>query len=66
VLLYPRAALARFIDGQSSRARCVWQQLQRIRPELITAGGRTYGGGIVKLEPKELAGIPSPGLAGLR
>ncbi len=65
LMLYPRAALARFIDGDLARARQVWQVLQGIATEVMIAGGRVYGGGLHKLEPKELAAVPAAGIAAL-
>jgi len=60
LMLYPRAALERFIAGDVERARLVWQLLSRIGPEVIRACGRVYGGALYKLEPKELASVPMP------
>jgi adenine-specific DNA-methyltransferase len=60
LMLYPREPLERFIGRDAERARLVWQLLSRIGPELIRSCGRVYGGGLYKLEPKELANIPVP------
>ena len=43
----------------------IWQALKEIAQEVLVSNGRTYGGGLYKLEPKELANIriydpPSP------
>ncbi|MFI4868899.1 MAG: Eco57I restriction-modification methylase domain-containing protein [Steroidobacterales bacterium] len=65
LMLYPRAALARLIDGDPVRARQAWQALQGIATEVMIAAGRVYGGGLHKLEPKELAAIPAAGIAAL-
>jgi adenine-specific DNA-methyltransferase len=65
LMLYPREPLERFIGRDAERARLVWQVLSAIGPELITAGGRVYGGGLYKVEPGELANIALPQMAAL-
>ncbi len=65
LMLYPREALARFVDGDLARARRVWQVLAEIDTQAMVAAGRVYGGGLYKLEPGELTGIPTPGIAAL-
>jgi adenine-specific DNA-methyltransferase len=65
LLLYPREPLTRFIGADPARARLVWLVLKDIASEAMIAGGRVYGGGLLKLEPGELAGIPAPGIAAL-
>ena len=65
LMLYPREALERFIGADVERARLVWELLGRIRPAEITGCGRVYGGGLYKVEPKELACVPVPHMAAL-
>src|ERR1700676_1149791 len=65
LMLYPREPVARFIGANPLRARCVWQALKGIGTEVMIEGGRVYGGGMHKLEPRELAAIPAPGIAAL-
>jgi hypothetical protein len=43
----------------------VWEVLNRITPDQILGEGRVYGGGLHKLEPKELANVPVPEIADL-
>ncbi|MBL7141359.1 MAG: hypothetical protein ISS74_10680 [Planctomycetes bacterium] len=40
-------------------AERIWQALQRIPAEALTDEGRVYGGGLHKMEPKELAKAPA-------
>jgi hypothetical protein len=63
--LYPKEALAQAIKGSPSLAREVWEILNRICPKSMLAEGRVYGGGLHKLEPKELANVPAADLAAL-
>jgi adenine-specific DNA-methyltransferase len=65
LMLYPRPALERFIAGDPERARLVWQVLSKIGAGALTAGGRVYGGGLYKIEPRELASLPVPQMAAL-
>jgi hypothetical protein len=51
--LYPRSPL----NGETLAAILIW-----LRRHVGTSGGRTYAGGLVKFEPKELERIPIPSL----
>jgi predicted RNA methylase len=55
LLLYPKPHLSRFIAESAARRRAVWEALCRIKPKSLTSVGRVYGGGLHKVEPKELA-----------
>jgi hypothetical protein len=63
--LYPKQPLEQAIKADSSFARRVLEVLNRIRPESMLEEGRVYGGGLHKLEPKELANVPAIELAQL-
>jgi hypothetical protein len=65
LMLYPREALAGFIGDDPARARRVWQALKSIDTQALIAGGRVYGGGMYKLEPRELMRIPAAAIATL-
>lgn len=62
--LYPKEPLAQAIVKNPSFARHVWEILNRICSNSMLAEGRVYGGGLHKLEPKELANVPATELAG--
>ena len=63
LLLYPKASL------QSALARCgklrhrIWQLLDGISASDMLNEGRVYGGGLYKLEPKELGRVPAAAIA---
>ena len=56
--MYPKPGLARLIQKQPKLLEAVWGALRRIPIEALTGVGRVYGGGLHKLEPKELADAP--------
>lgn len=63
--LYPKGGLSERLNKNPELSRQVWEILSRIKPETMLAEGRVYGGGLHKLEPKELAKVPVPELAEL-
>jgi len=65
LLLYPKPALARALATDKSLARKIWIWLNSIKAEELLGHGRVYGGGLHKLEPKELANVPADDIARL-
>jgi len=63
--MYPKTALAAALSRDSGLIRRVWQALNEITPDQLLSEGRVYGGGLHKLEPKELANVPVPQIAAL-
>lgn len=63
--MYPTAALTNASATDPDFMRKVWSLLNRIKPEQLLGEGRVYGGGLHKLEPKELANVPVPEIAKL-
>jgi hypothetical protein len=63
--LYPKPNLAQVLGQQPTLIRQVWEILNDISPNTMLAEGRVYGGGLHKLEPKELANVPAQPLADL-
>ena len=63
--MYPTAALARALQADSSLVQKVWMALNSIAPERLLGEGRVYGGGLHKIEPRELANVPVPEIARL-
>lgn len=58
--MYPTPALARAISREPSLIDRAWQALNDITPDKLLGEGRVYGGGLHKLEPRELANVPVP------
>lgn len=59
LLLYPKKSYARYIADKSTRSK-VWNVLNSISKTRLMNSGRVYGGGLYKLEPKELMDLPVP------
>jgi hypothetical protein len=62
LMLYPRAALARMLREHSDRAADVFEFLNEITGHELRGEGRVYGGGLNKIEPKELARVSAAGI----
>jgi hypothetical protein len=58
--MYPTPLIARCIERDDGLIRRVWQALNDITTEQLLGEGRVYGGGLHKLEPRELANVPVP------
>lgn len=63
--MYPTPFLADALARDKSLLPRVWQALNELRPEELLGEGRVYGGGLHKLEPRELANVLAPNLAAL-
>lgn len=53
-MLYPKPALAKVLLDQPELLKEVRQALDRISDQVLIREGRVYGGGLHKLEPREL------------
>ena len=62
LLLYPKPPLAETISCDPKIMRTVWKYLSETNPDEFLACGRVYGGGLYKLEPRELTRFPADGL----
>ncbi len=58
LLLYPTADFAKQIQNDIAMQQQVFHVLKSIPKESLIDEGRVYGGGLHKLEPKELAKVP--------
>ncbi|GAB5537375.1 MAG: hypothetical protein Rubg2KO_36240 [Rubricoccaceae bacterium] len=60
--LYPKVRLRHTLTQDAAVEARVWAALNQITTATLIEKGRTYGGGLHKLEPKELAAAPLPGI----
>ena len=58
-MLYPKAALRKALERHPELEAGVFEALQRITTSQMVLEGRVYGGGLHKVEPKELAQVPA-------
>ncbi|HUO06538.1 MAG TPA: hypothetical protein VMU16_15185 [Candidatus Binataceae bacterium] len=65
LLLYPIPPLVKALETDPKLGRLIWKFLSSIPPETLLGEGRVYGGGLYKLEPKELANVPADAIATL-
>ena len=61
-LLYPLPRLASAMEGEPSVLRQIWTYLNTVDVDDLLRESRVYGGGLRKLEPKELGRISLRGL----
>jgi hypothetical protein len=61
--LYPRRALSLYFSRFSDLKRKIWLALNVLTPDSLDDEGRVYGGGLQKIEPKELMSVDVPFLA---
>ena len=57
LMLYPKGRLREALMQHSELAPQVFEALRRITPAQLLSEGRVYGGGLHKVEPKELARV---------
>lgn len=63
LMLYPKEPLSRLMREKPEFKQRVWRILNKICPQAMLGEGRVYGGGLHKLEPKELGNVPAVALA---
>jgi hypothetical protein len=59
LMLYPKGPLRMLLKEHPESEAQIFETLQSIGPERFISEGRVYGGGLHKVEPKELAKIPA-------
>lgn len=62
LMLYPKKSLQEVLDKAPDIAQDIWEELKQIGALAIEDEGRVYGGGLKKVEPKELAQVKCNGL----
>jgi hypothetical protein len=59
LMLYPQGRLRDALNAAPEIQARVFEALKRIDPSQVLSEGRVYGGGLHKVEPKELGQIPA-------
>jgi len=65
LMLYPTEPMASALGKNPQLKRQVWALLNEICPKAMLGEGRVYGGGLHKLEPKELCNVPAKSIGAL-
>ncbi len=65
LMLYPKATLQEAITQTPDILYEGWKALSNITADDLESEGRVYGGGLKKIEPKELSYVQYPRLAEL-
>lgn len=58
LMLYPKEPLQKAISDNPTSVYKIWELLKSISGNEIEEEGRVYGGGLKKIEPRELAKVP--------
>jgi hypothetical protein len=59
LLLYPKGEFKAALSQDASLFEAVFRALESLDTANLTGNGRVYGGGLFKMEPKELGSIPA-------
>lgn len=59
LMLYPKPWIERALQDSPELKRQVWLFLNETCPKVMLGEGRVYGGGLYKLEPRELGNVPA-------
>lgn len=65
LMLYPTQKLANLLQDNPNNLELCWEFLKDLCSDSFLKKGRSYGGGLKKIEPKELAKVPCPDLISL-
>jgi adenine-specific DNA-methyltransferase len=57
LLLYPKAPLLEILEQDTANLKAIWKGLNTITEQMFADEGRIYGGGLHKIEPKELSKV---------
>jgi predicted RNA methylase len=65
LMLYPKEPIAKAINANPQIVVKVWHALKEITAVDLVSEGRVYGGGLKKIEPKELSKVKCPHISEL-
>ncbi len=57
LMLYPRGKLTRLLSSDITASKTAWRLLRAIPRDAFLRSGRSYGGGLQKMEPRELGNL---------
>ncbi len=63
LMLYPKPFVKKAFDEKPYLIEMMWHALNEIKQESLIGEGRVYGGGLHKIEPKELNNVPVDSIA---
>jgi hypothetical protein len=63
LMLYPKPLLTHALQDDPALLRRIWESLNTLPADALIDEGRVYGGGLHKMEPKELANVPMASIA---
>ncbi len=63
LLLYPNPEIMKASSNDETLVRQIWEVLNSLNPSSLIGEGRVYGGGLHKLEPKELGNVDASSIA---
>lgn len=63
LMMYPKKYVSTAIEGNHYLLSEIWKYMNSISPDTLESEGRIYGGGLQKIEPRELAEVPCSGLS---
>jgi hypothetical protein len=63
--LYPKPVLENKFKENPKLIEHIWNVLNDINPESLISEGRVYGGGLYKMEPKELSNVSANSILNL-
>ena len=63
LMLYPKGEMKAALDARPDLYPIIFAHLQSLTGEHLIKEGRVYGGGLHKMEPKELANLPADEIA---
>ncbi len=62
LVLYPKDFLRDAIKKDGTLLKKIWVELNNVNADSMIGNGRVYGGGLHKIEPKELANVSADGI----
>ena len=65
LLLYPKDGVSQICEQNPAFTKKLWELLNNFTANSLINEGRVYGGGLYKMEPKELANVPAQEIADL-